>query len=135
MIATRSAALCVFLASLSVVIHPPILALAADDLPNPYPREQLVGEQLHRWDFDDGTEGWRALHDCSILANDGVLKIRSTGGDPYLISSVRVPGTEFVVRIRMKVDSDGSGEFFWTSTKHPGTGAERRVGFKIIHDG
>ncbi len=129
-VASRALALSVF-----VVVQTLGNSRADDDLPNPFPREQQVGQQLHRWDFDNGAEGWRALHDCSIAAQDGLLSIRSSGGDPYLISGVRVPGGDFVVRIRMKLNSDGAGEYFWTSSTHPGTSAQRRVGFKLIHDG
>lgn len=135
MIAVRFVTSCVFLLSFEAVFHAFAFARADDGLPNPYPREQLVGQQLHRWDFDNGTEGWKALHDCSISAKDGFLSIRSTGGDPYLISSVSVPQGEFVVRIRIKLNSDGPGEFFWTSSTHPGTSAQRHVGFKLVHDG
>jgi len=135
MIITRYARLCLPLFSFSAAIQALTLAHASDDLPNPFPREQLVGQQLHRWDFDGGTEGWKALCDCAIEAKGGFLSIRSTGGDPYLSSGVGVPGNDFVVRIRMKLKSDGPGEFFWTSSTHPGTNAQRRVGFKLIHDG
>ena len=108
---------------------------ATGDLPNPYPREVLVGEELLRWDFRDDVDGWDPVHDCRIAAGAGVLTIHSSGGDPYLSAPAASAGSEFVVRLRMKLKTGGIGQFFWSSTQHAGTSADRQVGFQLIHDG
>ncbi len=121
----------------------PLLLLAASvapaadsrELPNPYPRELVVSPALHRWDFENGTDGWVARHHCHVSASDGQLRIRSTGGDPYLAAPVHLKQGGFVVRLRMRSRSSGHGQIFWTSTKHPGTAAERVVTFRAEHDG
>jgi len=111
------------------------LPASAGDLPNPHPRAVLVGEQLLRWDFAAGAEGWRAVNQCELAAKDGFLTVRSSGIDPYLAASAAASGNEFVVRLRMKSQTDGAGQVFWSSTKHPGTVAERVVTFRMTHDG
>lgn len=108
---------------------------SAGDLPNPYPRQVLVGEQLLRWDFAADAEGWRAVNQCELAAREGLLTIRSSGDDPYLAAPAAVDGGEFVVRLRIKSQTDGTGQIFWSSTKHPGFAAERVASFRMTHDG
>jgi hypothetical protein len=122
-------------AAISFVALDNVCAAAAGELPNPHPREVLVGEELLRWDFQDGVEGWAAVHDCRLAADDGVLTIQSLGVDPYLSAAAVAEGSEFVVRLRMRSRADGLGQLFWSSTKHAGTSAERHVSFRLIHDG
>ena len=111
------------------------LPAGAAELPNPYPRAVFVGEQLLRWDFAAGTEGWRAVNQCELAAQDGFLTVRSSGIDPYLAAPAAADGNEFIVRLRMKSQTDGAGQIFWSSTKHPGTVAERVATFRMAHDG
>ena len=111
------------------------LPAGADELPNPYPRAVFVGEQLLRWDFAADTEGWRAANQCELEARDGLLTIRSSGIDPYLAAPAAVVGSEFIVRLRMKSQTDGAGQIFWSSSKHRGTEAERVETFRLKHDG
>lgn len=106
-----------------------------DALPNPYPRELIVGPVLHRWDFTDGTDGWRALNDCQLAVADGTLQINSTGSDPYLAAPIPLPAGGFVVRLRMRSALDGVGQLFWSNTAHPGYAGERVVNFAIQADG
>lgn len=107
----------------------------AADLPNPYPRAVFVGEQLVRWDFAAGTDGWRAVNHCELAARDGALTIRCTGHDPYLAAPAVLAGNEFIVRLRIKAQTDGGGQIFWSSTRHGGTDAERVESFRLLHDG
>jgi len=102
---------------------------------NPYPRQLLRTEPLHQWLFRAGAAGWTALHHCTVAAVDGVLKIQSSGNDPYLISGpIRIEGP-LAVRLRVKCATGGSGEFFWTTIESPHTNPEHSQQFKLIHDG
>jgi hypothetical protein len=108
---------------------------AEAELPNPYPRALFLGEELHRWDFSSGTDDWQADNQCRLDAGQGVMTVRSSGIDPYLSVPAAATGSQFVVRLRMKLSTAGPGQIFWSSSRHPGTSAERHVGFRLIHDG
>ena len=125
----RVCAVCLLLVSLLSA------RLAADDLPNPYPRPFVVGPQLHRWDFADGTQGWQAANQCTIEAVGGVLRIQSSGNDPYLIAPAEFGGSELAVRIRMRLETRGDGQLFWASSSRPGFAAHRQSTFPLNHDG
>ncbi|MCX6899941.1 MAG: hypothetical protein NT105_14725 [Verrucomicrobia bacterium] len=107
---------------------------AAQDI-NPYPRQLLRTESLHQWLFRAGTAGWTALHNCTVSAADGVMKIQSSGNDPYLISGpIRIEGP-LAVRLRVKCVSSGAGQFFWTTVESPHTNEDHSQNFKLVHDG
>jgi hypothetical protein len=102
---------------------------------NPFPRQLLRTEPLHQWSFQNGTAGWTALHQCKIETVGGVLKIQTSGNDPYLISGpIRVEGP-LAVKLHAKCVGGGSGEFFWTTVESPNTSEERSQNFKLVHDG
>ena len=110
------------------------VAVTAGEI-NPYPRQLLRTDSLQSWSFQTGTAGWRALHECTIAVDGGVLKIQSSGHDPYLISPpIRVEGP-FTVKIRVKCATAGSGQFFWMTSDAPRTDEERSEHFKLMHDG
>lgn len=102
---------------------------------SPYPRQLLRTEMLQQWTFQSGAAGWTALHQCSIAAADGALKIQCSGNDPYLISGPFRVEAPLAVRLRVKCATGGSGEFFWTTTDAPNTNPEHSQHFKLIHDG
>ena len=102
---------------------------------NPYPRQVLRKESLHQWEFQGGTAGWTALHDCTIAATGGTLRIQSVGTDPYLISGPFSFAGPLAVQIRVKCAAGGAGEFFWTTVEASHTDAARSQHFKLVHDG
>lgn len=104
------------------------------DLPNPFPRELAIGKRVAYWDFEDGTGGWNAVHDCAVSAGDGKLQIESTGNDPYLVVPSTAPDESLVVRIRMKHTTPGAGQLFWATEAGPIT-AERSTHFELAEDG
>lgn len=106
----------------------------AAGVPQAFPRPYVVGQQLHRWNFADGTGGWEAQNHCRLTITDGVLRIHSTGGDPYLSTPVRVDGNDLAVRLRMRLNTGGDGQLFWSSSKHQGTAEQRRSTFALHHD-
>ena len=48
-------------------------ALQADSPINPLPRA-VKSTVLHTWDFDGGVDGWQAENQCSLSAENGVLR-------------------------------------------------------------
>ncbi|TVQ02225.1 MAG: hypothetical protein EA381_03795 [Planctomycetaceae bacterium] len=112
----------------------------AAELPNPYPREYVLEELVKSWDFEspaDGSadRGWRALNDCTLEVTDGRLRIRASGGDPYLLAPVVADGSDFAVRLRVRAETDGKGQLFWSTRRHPGSSESRQVRFDLKHDG
>ncbi|NNE00952.1 MAG: sulfatase, partial [Pirellulaceae bacterium] len=80
--------------------------------------------------------GWRPGGTCKLSVADGLLRIESTGKDPYL--SYQLPAAidkdSYTLHLRMKSDSAGSGQFFWKSTGRP-FAADRSRLFDVTHDG
>jgi hypothetical protein len=104
------------------------------ELPNPFPRRPVVGTLLRRWDFDSGPDSWVARHHCTVVAEKGDLRIRSTGNDPYLATDSVLSGDNFAIRLRIKSGTDGPGQIFWSSSKHRGFAGDRHVTFNMVHD-
>jgi len=110
-------------------------AAAAGEVINPYPRQLIRTETLKRWTFDEGLEGWVALHQCVASAGDGVLRIKSTGRDPYLLGPEVKLKAPVAVRLRMKCATGGGGQVFWRTVQSPRWGERQTARFKLIHDG
>jgi len=108
-------------------------AVFAQDI-HPWPRQVLRTEPLQQWSFASDTAGWAALHECSLTATGGVLKIECRGHDPYFISPPFQIEGPFTVRLRARSATGGAGEFFWTTTESPRIEPQRSVSFKLIHD-
>lgn len=102
---------------------------------NPFPRSVVKTERLVEWAFNQTADGWSALHDCTVDAQDGVLRIQSSGTDPYLVS----PPIQFegpvTVNLRVRCATVGDGQFFWMTTATPEMDEARSQHFKLIHDG
>ncbi|MBI4028360.1 MAG: hypothetical protein HY360_25470 [Verrucomicrobia bacterium] len=79
--------------------------------------EQPPGERIQKWDFADGTSEWGNPNDCELSVVNGVLKIRSTGEDPFFLSPpIQVVGP-LTVKLRLKCDHPGKGQIFWITEK------------------
>ncbi len=98
---------------------------------------------VHEWDFRLGPGEWYAAHSAEVTAGDGVLRVRVTGDDPYLICSrgncldlAGRPGQ--FVRLRLRSESAGRAELFWADGEGdqvPGFAAAKRTGFALPGDG
>ena len=75
---------------------------------DPVPRVKKA-YTLHTWDFQNGTEGWEAEHQCSLAARDGRLLIESTGTDPYFHAPVDFEGGQMVVELRVRNHGSSAG--------------------------
>lgn len=107
-------------------------ARAADqDVPiNPYPRA-VKSNVLQTWDFADDTGRWVAESQCSLTTSDGVLRIQSTGTDPYFHTPVNHPGGQVVVELRVRSTHSGTGSVFWTTDQQPHRGEDKRSDFPL----
>ena len=81
--------------------------------------------------------GWQPGGTCTLSAENGVLVVKSTGGDPHL--SYRLPQaveeTSFTLQFSMASDSSGNGQIFWQEQGVGPFKAERSQIFKVKHDG
>ena len=84
---------------------------------NPYPRPLISTDTLHEWTFESGDEGWTAAHGCVVSAGGGLLKITSTGGDPYLIGPAVEIKPPVALGLKAKCATAGRGQVFWTTAK------------------
>jgi len=109
-------------------------AVAAEDI-NPYPRPLIRAESVKKWTFEAGDAGWSALHDCTITAEKGALKITSTGDDPYLRSPAFKARGPLVARLRLRTAVGGNGQMFWATARSRGFVERRSTHFKLPHDG
>ncbi len=86
--------------------------------------------------YAPATGKWTTSKGCTLTVNDGVLHLRSAGGDPYLhtadVPKVTGPVT---VEFRMRSDSRGAGRVFWAADRAKGFHRDRSVGFEPRHDG
>jgi len=105
----------------------------AEDI-NPYPRQLVRTESLMKWTFEAGNAGWAALHECTVAAEKGVLKITSTGPDPYLRSPAFKAEGPLAVRLRMKGAADGHGQIFWATAQSSGIEEAKSTRFDMTHD-
>ncbi|MFP4056447.1 MAG: sulfatase [Candidatus Brocadiia bacterium] len=79
--------------------------------------------------------GWRHSAHCTLSVEDGAMKVRSHGGDPYFFTS-RVPRRKgpIVLTARIKSSIRGPGQAFWTTAKERRFHRSRRVRFPLAHD-
>ena len=109
------------------------LAAAAQDI-NPYPRDVVKTEKLIEWMFKTGAADWVAANQCALDATGGVLRIQSTGNDPYLFGpDIRIDGP-VTARLRLKCAAGGNGQIFWRTEAMAGFDEPHSAHFQLIHD-
>ncbi len=101
---------------------------------DPVPRA-VREETLARWDFERDTEGWMPEHRCTLEAVGGVLKVTSTGEDPFFHRRVTFPGGPMVLRIRIRTETAPTCSVFWTTDRSPTRGEDKVRHFRIVPDG
>ena len=109
------------------------VALAQDV--NPFPQALIKTEKLAEWAFKANTGGWNASHDCTIVAENGALRIESSGNDPYLSGPPLKLEGPLLARLRVRCATADEGQFFWTTVEAPAPAEERSQHFQLIHDG
>ena len=112
-----------------------VVALAAEEPINPYPRALMREDLLHEWTFDKDLQGWQPTHDCELAAAGGTMRIVSSGVDPYLTGPAFKLTGPLAVRLRMRCKGGGGGQIFWTTTRSPNTDERKSARFKLVHDG
>jgi hypothetical protein len=100
----------------------------------PYPRGVIKTAKVIEWTFKTNAAGWMAAHDCTLAAAAGVLRIQSTGDDPYLFGPpIRIEGP-VIARLRLKCAAGGNGQIFWTTAASPNFDEAHSAHFHLLHD-
>ncbi len=121
--------------ALKAVLLGLVCSAAADAAPiNPTPRS-VLGETAQRWTFDRDTEGWAEQHNCTVSADEGSLRVRATGLDPYFHRPLDLPGGRFALKIRARCRAVGPGTVYWTTNLSPQAGEDKVVALNLKHDG
>jgi arylsulfatase A-like enzyme len=82
-------------------------------------------------------QGWQVSGDTRLHAENGELRITSTGKDPW-ISTRDLPsgaGGPFVLQLRIKSDGSGAGVVYFTDEPQGVFGNKQLVTFPLKHDG
>lgn len=77
-------------------------------------------------DVDD----WHAAHDLeAVVVEDGMIRARSTGHDPYFLAEgIRVdPATVSEIAVRMRSSATGFAELFWATERNPAMAPARSL--------
>ena len=94
-----------------------------------------LAEPLREWTFDRGDEGWAAEHECASAAEGGLLRVRSTGADPFLHCKVDLAAGQLLLMIRARSRTGGDGAVYWTTDQSPQRGEDKVAHFPLKHDG
>ncbi len=107
------------------------LVRAAQINPVPLP---VRTEPIQEWTFEESAQRWTGWHNCSLSADEGVLKIRCTGPDPYFGRSVRIPGGDLLLELTIRSNGQGSGSIYWATDASPEFGEDKSRSFSLVHD-
>ncbi len=102
---------------------------------SPVERPVIRTEQVARWNFDGGAEGWAAQNHCQLSARDSRLMVKAAGHDPYFHRPVNLPGGQIVLSMRLKSDSAERVAVYWTTDQSPERGEDKSTSFPVKADG
>ncbi len=96
----------------------------------------LPGEQ-NAWEFDKDTQGWMDSHACTVFQRDGVLRITSTGPDPYCVSGPSAIPARTLKRLtaRVRMTAGNAIGLFWRSSTSPAWGPDKEMPVRVPADG
>ena len=86
-----------------------------------------IAGEIARWDFDQEPLGWEPNSDTELSLEEGQLKVRSKGKDPYLTAKVDGRSGEHRITITAKFKGNTKLQVFWTTESEPGTIEENSV--------
>ncbi|WP_182868088.1 CehA/McbA family metallohydrolase [Stieleria mannarensis] len=92
------------------------------------------GELFREWRFDKDTDGWHAMNQCEIKAENGSLQFKSTGEDPFMGAEVEGRGGPLILRFWANCEESGIGQLFWWTKDLPQATGDRQTNF-VIHKG
>ena len=71
-----------------------------------------AADVAREWTFKDGLAGWKPLTQVELASRDGLLTVKSTGGDPHFATDVEAPGGWKLLRIYARFPGRLDGQVF-----------------------
>lgn len=100
-------------------------------------KEKTEIVQSFRFEKDNDLEGWLLVNDIKDgEVNNGILRMRSTGDDPYLVlNNPNLKAEEITaIQIRMKVSNGFLAKLYWTTDESPKFSEDTSHRFNLISD-
>lgn len=94
--------------------------------------EGKPGDAIRQWRFDEDTDGWSAMNQAELTAEDGSLVMMSLGEDPFIGAPVSARSGPMVLRFWGRSSTDGVGQLFWWTEEKPQADGNRQVNF-VLH--
>jgi hypothetical protein len=86
-----------------------------------------IAEEIVRWDFDQEPVGWEPNDQSDLSLEEGNLKVRSKGIDPYFTSKVDGRSGNHRITITAKFKGTTNFQVFWTTEAEPNTKEKNSV--------
>ena len=85
------------------------------------------------WRFDHDLAGWKAENQVELQVNDGALRLRGTGIDPFMTTTLPEPARpgNYVLRFWAKAEESGFGQIFWWTQERPQPDGGHLVTFSV----
>jgi len=90
------------------------------------------------FEFERDDEGWRPSHDLGPFSvQEGVLKVRVTGGDPYMVrGNCTIDGSSVSrVHVRSAATAGTVIQLFWATQESPQMAEDKKIEMPVIADG
>jgi hypothetical protein len=101
-------------------------------------RGQLQPGVIAVWNFDAGSEDWGSPyqgivspHQCTVSASGGILHIRTTGADPFVIVPVAAPAGWKELTLHVQTNRECQAQLFWATERTADFAEERSVRFIV----
>ncbi len=79
--------------------------------------------------------GWKPSGFAKISLNAGVLRVVSSGPDPFFVADALPEATgPFTIEMRMRSDIDAKGQIYWSTREKPAFTAGQKVKFTVKAD-
>ncbi len=66
------------------------------------------------WTFNDGAEGWEAANHCEFETEGGVLKVKTTGVDPFITHPLDIGTGDYKVELKIRLNGvDAPIVYYW----------------------
>ncbi len=87
----------------------------------------VSADEIATWDFNQEPIGWEGNDQTKLSLNEGHLKLKATGSDPYFSTNVEGKSGEHQLQITAKFRGNADIQVFWTTEAEPQTSEDKSV--------